>query len=135
MSRPTRQKPNSNLPAEVSLIRSDLPVGRASQTCYLTRFWDVQQLAGYLGVSKTWIYERTRRNGPELIPHFRLGKYLRFDPNSKGFQDWLKTHEITRSTSGDVSEASDQNQESKAHNSYNGSRLSDRASQKERRQR
>ena len=33
----------------------------------------VETLADFLGVPKTWIYERTRENGPEVIPHTKLG--------------------------------------------------------------
>jgi excisionase family DNA binding protein len=57
------------------------------------KFWDVEQLAEYLGVGKTWIYERTRENGAETIPHIKLGKYVRFNPESEAFQTWLKSHE------------------------------------------
>ncbi len=38
---------------------------------------DVAELAKYLNVKKSWIYERTRKNE---IPHVRVGKYVRFDP-------------------------------------------------------
>jgi predicted DNA-binding transcriptional regulator AlpA len=37
------------------------------------------EIAGSLKVPLSWIYERTRRRGPEQIPHYKLGKYLRFD--------------------------------------------------------
>lgn len=30
--------------------------------------------------------------GPETIPHFKVGKYLRFDPESEEFQAWLRRH-------------------------------------------
>jgi excisionase family DNA binding protein len=40
------------------------------------------ELALYLKVGRTWIYERTRRRGDircaDVLPHFRLGLYLRF---------------------------------------------------------
>ncbi|MCK5579672.1 MAG: helix-turn-helix domain-containing protein [Candidatus Omnitrophica bacterium] len=39
----------------------------------------IQVLADILGVPKSWIYDKTRR-GPEAIPHVRMGKYVRFDP-------------------------------------------------------
>ncbi len=96
-------------------------------------FWDVEQLAEYLRVPKTWIYERTRRSGPELIPHLKLGKYLRFNPNSEEFRTWLESHEIAPSTSLDQLERSKRNQEMEEHNRYTEGSLSDRASQKERR--
>ncbi len=60
----------------------------------MTRLWNVDDLAAFLGVSRSWIYDRTRREGPEVIPHFKMGKYLRFDPESGAFQDWLRAHAI-----------------------------------------
>jgi excisionase family DNA binding protein len=36
---------------------------------------DVAQLADYLNVSSSWIYDRIRENE---MPHSKLGKYLRF---------------------------------------------------------
>lgn len=38
----------------------------------------VSQIAEFLQVPDSWVYERTRRRGIERIPHFKLGKYLRF---------------------------------------------------------
>lgn len=38
----------------------------------------VGEVAALLNVPISWIYERTRRRGIERIPHFKLGKYLRF---------------------------------------------------------
>jgi hypothetical protein len=58
-----------------------------------SKLWTPEDLAGYLGVPVSWIYKRTRKNGPELIPHVKLGKYVRFDPNSEAFQRWLERHE------------------------------------------
>jgi hypothetical protein len=66
------------------------------------KFWSVATLADFLGVPKTWIYDRTRANGPEIIPHARFGKYVRFDPESRAFQDWLEGHQITRATSNRI---------------------------------
>ena len=52
----------------------------------------VPELARRLQVKPSWIYERTRRRGQDRIPHFRLGKYVRFDPASSAFQLWLSSH-------------------------------------------
>ena len=46
---------------------------------------DVDEIAELLGVPKSWIYDRTRRG---KIPHRKLGKYLRFDPEA--IQKWLE---------------------------------------------
>jgi len=60
----------------------------------LRKFWDVEQLADYLNVSVKWVYKHTRRNSPECIPHLKLGKYLRFNPESEAFQAWLQRQSI-----------------------------------------
>ena len=49
-------------------------------------------LADHLGVSKKWVYHRTQTKGPERIPHLKMGKLLRFDPESEAFNQWLLTH-------------------------------------------
>jgi hypothetical protein len=60
-------------------------------------FWGVDNLANYLDVPKTRIYDRTRENGPEVIPHMKFGKYVRFNPESPAFQKWLQEHEVSTS--------------------------------------
>jgi Helix-turn-helix domain len=39
----------------------------------------VYEVADLLQVRVSWVYERTRRHGPEQLPHFKIGKYLRFE--------------------------------------------------------
>jgi len=38
----------------------------------------VSEIAAFLKVPVSWVYERTRRRGIERLPHVKLGKYLRF---------------------------------------------------------
>jgi excisionase family DNA binding protein len=38
----------------------------------------VTDIAAFLHVPKSWVYERTRRRGAERLPHIKVGKYLRF---------------------------------------------------------
>lgn len=62
-----------------------------------SRLWTPEDLASFLGLENTkWIYERTRVKSADLIPHYKLGKYLRFDPNSPEFQQWLSNHKMVR---------------------------------------
>jgi excisionase family DNA binding protein len=49
----------------------------------------VAEVASTMKVPTSWIYERTRRRGSEQIPHYKLGKYLRFD--SAEVNAWLVT--------------------------------------------
>ena len=53
------------------------------------RFFDVDGLADYLGIHRSWIYDRTGESSDDRIPHFKFGKYLRFDINSDEFRAWL----------------------------------------------
>jgi excisionase family DNA binding protein len=46
-----------------------------------------KELADLLGVPVSFVYDRTRRNSSDPIPHFKLGKYVRFDLAT--VQDWL----------------------------------------------
>ena len=62
------------------------------------KLWSVDHLADYLGVPRTWIYDRTREDGPERIPHVKLGKYVRFNPDSVEFQRWLSDHVVGSDT-------------------------------------
>ena len=54
-------------------------------------FLTVGELAAALKVPVSWVYERTRRRGQERIPHFKLGKYLRFHAGK--VRAWLQTLE------------------------------------------
>jgi len=48
----------------------------------------VSQIAEFLQVPDSWVYERTRRRGIERIPHFKLGKYLRF--SRREVLEWIQ---------------------------------------------
>lgn len=63
------------------------------------KLWTPEILADYLGVPVSWVYKRTRKkNAPEMIPHIKLGKYIRFDPQSQAFRDWLAAHQTNYSS-------------------------------------
>jgi excisionase family DNA binding protein len=43
----------------------------------------VDELAAWLKVTKSWVYEHTRARGTprsDRLPHVKIGKYVRFDP-------------------------------------------------------
>ena len=44
-------------------------------------FLNVKELAKKLKVPISWVYDRTRKSGPDRLPHYRLGKYVRFLEN------------------------------------------------------
>jgi excisionase family DNA binding protein len=59
-----------------------------------TRLLTVKELAELLNLRESWIYDRTAGSGPELIPHIKFGRQVRFDPESEVFKAWLKAHGV-----------------------------------------
>lgn len=57
----------------------------------MAKLFDVDQLAEFLNVPKSWIYARTREKGADTIPVMRCGKYLRFQPEK--VLDWIKSRD------------------------------------------
>jgi excisionase family DNA binding protein len=49
----------------------------------------VQEVAAMLRVPASWVYDRIRRDGSDRLPHFKLGKYVRF--RAFAIRQWLKT--------------------------------------------
>jgi len=47
-----------------------------------------QEVARLLGVPVSFVYDRTRQSASDPIPHFKLGKYVRFDLDQ--IQEWVK---------------------------------------------
>ena len=45
----------------------------------MERLLTVRDLAEILNVPVSWVYARTAKGSPEVIPHIRMGKYIRFD--------------------------------------------------------
>lgn len=56
------------------------------------RLLTVEQVAEMWQLPRSWIYERTRRRGLEQLPHFKLGKYLRFEETA--VQEYLDRQRI-----------------------------------------
>jgi predicted DNA-binding transcriptional regulator AlpA len=56
----------------------------------LSELIDVHELARRLDVRPSFIYDRTRRNAPDSIPHKKIGKYVRFDPVE--VEKWVAEH-------------------------------------------
>jgi excisionase family DNA binding protein len=44
----------------------------------MDNFLTIDELAKKLKVPKSWLYRRTMEKGSDSIPHFKIGKYLRF---------------------------------------------------------
>jgi hypothetical protein len=59
-----------------------------------------QELAERLKVPSSWIRDRTRTRGIEaddVIPHLRLGRYIRFQWGSAELEGWLQRRLFTQS--------------------------------------
>jgi excisionase family DNA binding protein len=48
-------------------------------------FKDIDEMSKKMHVPKSWLYSRTRTNE---IPHYKIGKYVRFDEDE--VMEWLK---------------------------------------------
>ena len=44
----------------------------------MQKLLNVHELAEKLNVPVSWIYDRTRNGSTDHIPHYKIGKYLRF---------------------------------------------------------
>ena len=72
------------MPRDESLIAATTPHLDATAT-RLFELLTVADVAALLKVSKSWVYEHTRSRGTprsDRIPHIKIGKYVRFDPNA-----------------------------------------------------
>ena len=69
---------------ETSYTTSQQSLHGASRDGLLT----ASEVAHLLKVPVSWVYARTRRRGFDRMPHFKLGKYLRF--SEQEVLDWLQ---------------------------------------------
>jgi len=58
------------------------------------RLLDVKEAAALLNVPESWIYQHVRARAENRLPHFKLGKYLRF--SAQALVEWLETREAVR---------------------------------------
>ena len=61
------------------------PQADAGPDTHLDQLLTVADVAALLNVSKSWVYEHTRRRGlprTECLPYVKLGKYVRFHPRA-----------------------------------------------------
>ena len=54
------------------------------------RIWTLKHLADFLGVSASWVYQRTTASADDPIPRVAGVGRLRFDTQSPAFQAWLR---------------------------------------------
>jgi len=70
-------------------MRQDTPahlaIATAPASCELHELLTVEEVAALLKVNKHWVYEHTRARtaaATDRLPHIKIGKYVRFDPNA-----------------------------------------------------
>lgn len=63
-----------------------------------SRFLTVKDLALLLNLRESWIYDRTSGKGPEVIPHVKFGRQVRFNIESAEFRAWLNAHGVVAET-------------------------------------
>jgi hypothetical protein len=56
---------------------------------------DADELAARWKVPKTWIMEGTRSRTVDVIPHLKLGRYVRFRWGSPELEEWLQRRSVT----------------------------------------
>ena len=70
------------MPRDESLTAATSPLPESTATHHF-ELLTVADVAALLKVSKSWVYEHTRSRGTprsDRIPHIKIGKYVRFDP-------------------------------------------------------
>ena len=62
---------------------------------------DSSELAKRLNVPETWVRSRTNsKRTSDPIPHFRLGRYVRFPWGSEELRDWLVRQLVSTNRAG-----------------------------------
>jgi excisionase family DNA binding protein len=56
----------------------------------------VKEASALLNVPESWIYQHVRGRAEDKLPHFKLGKYLRF--SVQALTRWLETRQIGTET-------------------------------------
>jgi len=59
------------------------------------KLWDKKALADFLDVSVYWIDKQLSKDSGDPIPHIKLGRLVRFDPQDSRFRKWLEGHRVT----------------------------------------
>ena len=82
----------------MSLLRSGLPSlsheddRRNYAPSTPDQLLDVKGAAELLNVPESWIYQHGRARAEQRLPHFKLGKYIRF--SAKALLQWLETRRL-----------------------------------------
>jgi excisionase family DNA binding protein len=72
------------------VIREGGPVSGSLQVP--DRLLDVKEAAALLNVPESWIYQHVRARAEDQLPHFKVGKYIRF--SAQALTQWLEAHRL-----------------------------------------
>lgn len=86
----------------LSVSREDGPMDPAPSTS--DTLLDVKGAAELLNVPESWIYQHVRSRAEEKLPHFKLGKYIRF--STKALVRWLEMHHFNNESTSSVGQVS-----------------------------
>jgi hypothetical protein len=79
-----------------------------SLNCDELRVIDSTELAKRLNVPESWVRSRTnRKRTTDPIPHYRLGRYIRFNWGSPELHDWLGRQLVSTNGSGQKGDLND----------------------------
>lgn len=56
----------------------------------------IDELARKLQIPVSWVYSRVRQKGENSIPHFKIGKYVRF--HEAAVKKWLDNQQKNKAT-------------------------------------
>src|SRR6266571_9095562 len=91
-------QPRNLRPAESRQIIGRREGGPASYSLPVPdRLLDVKEAAALLSVPESWIYQHVRARAEDQLPHFKLGKYLRF--SAQALTQWLEAHRLGETAS------------------------------------
>ncbi len=65
-----------------------IPERSRAEVLLVDRILTVPEVAEMLRVPVSWVYEHVRSDGEDRLPHFKLGKYLRF--HTSAIREWLR---------------------------------------------
>ncbi len=57
----------------------------------IPELWTLDKLVAFLEVSEDWVYRRTMKDAPDPIPHYKVGRNLRFNPGE--IFAWLRKNQ------------------------------------------
>jgi hypothetical protein len=74
------------------LTSSNPPVKQSLDVRIAAQRVSCEKLAQVFGVPVTWIRSHTRARSKDVVPHFKLGRYVVFDLSDPALWNWFDSH-------------------------------------------